>query len=57
MFLTENSSQVFFLRLGNMVHSHMQSIKSLSAFRIKCNIRRAVERIHISQMSVIEVYD
>ena len=31
MFLTENNNQAFFLRLGNMVHSYMQYVKSLSA--------------------------
>ena len=35
MSLTENSNQVFLPALENMVHSHMQSIKSLSAISYK----------------------
>ena len=40
-----------------MVHSYMQSIKSLSAFRIKSSIRYDDELQYISQMSAINVYD
>ena len=40
-----------------MVHSYMQSIKSLSAFRIKSSIRYDDELQYISQMSAIYVYD
>ena len=58
MSLPEKSSQVFLPVLREMVHSHMHSIKSLSAISYKkCNIRHAVERKYISKMSAIEVYD
>ena len=50
-------TKFLFLWLGNMAHSYMQSIKSLSAIRIKCNIRYAEELQYISQMYVINVYD
>ena len=40
-----------------MVHSHMQSIISVSAIHIKSNIRYADELQYISQMSAIGVYD
>ena len=45
------------LWLGNMTHSYMQSIKSLSAILYKSNIRYADELQYISQMSAIDVYD
>ena len=50
-------TKFFFLGLGNTVHSYMQSIKSLSAFCIKCNIRNADEQTQISLMSAIYFYD
>ena len=39
-----------------MIHSYMQSIKSLSAICIKCNVRNTDEQKYISQMSAINVY-
>ena len=57
MSLTEYSNHFFFMGLGNMVHSDMQSIKSLSATSYKRNIRNADERKYISLMAAIDVYD
>ena len=56
MSLTENSNQVFLPvvkehgSLCNLYSHYLQ-------FCIKCNIRHAVERKYISQLSAIDVYD
>ena len=50
-------TKFLFLWLENMVHSYKQSLKSLSAIRIKCKIRNADERFNISQIYAINVYD
>ena len=57
MSLTENSNQVFLPAVkehGSLlyaIYSHYLQ------FCIKCNIRHAVERKYISQLSAIDVYD
>ena len=45
------------LRLGEMVYSNMQSIKSLSALSKKCNISHSDKQKYISHMYAIDVYD
>ena len=40
-----------------MIYSNMQSIKSLSAILLKCNISNSDKQIYISHMYVIDVYD
>ena len=55
--LTENSNQVF-LPVVREHGSFSYAIYShYLQFRIKCNIRHAVEQKYISQMSAIDVYD
>ena len=57
MSLTENSNQVFL----SVVREHGSSSYAIYShylqFRIKCNIRHAVEQKYILQMSAIDVYD
>ena len=45
------------LRLGEMVYSNMQSIKSLSAISYKRNISNFDKQKYISHMYAIDVYD
>ena len=57
MSLTENSNQVF-LPVVREHGSFSYAIYShFLQFRIKCNIRHAVEQKYIPQMSAIDVYD
>ena len=58
MSLTGNSNQVFLTVVrehGTFTYAIYKVI--FLQFRIKCNIRHAVERKYISQMSAIDVYD
>ena len=57
MSLTEDGNQVFLPGLGNMVHSYMQSLKSVSAISYKINVRQADKQNYISLLSAIDVYD
>ena len=57
MSLTEDGNQVFLPGLGNMVHSCMQSLKSVSAIFYKINVREADKQNYISLLSAIDVYD
>ena len=54
---TENGNQGSLPVAGEHGSTYMQSIKSLSAFRIKSNIRYADELQYISQISAINVCD
>ena len=53
MSLTEDSNQNFLPGFGNMVHSYMQSIKSLSAISQKYNVPNADEQKCISLLSAL----
>ena len=57
MSLTENSSQVLLPAVREHGPFSYAIYSHYLQFRIKCNIRHAVERKYISQMSAIEVYD
>ena len=50
MSLTKKATKLFFLGLGNVVHSYLQ-------FCIKCKVRNTDKQKYISQMSAIDVYD